>query len=95
MIGEPTSEDKKVAALPSQRLCNEIQLFDLCDLERCSFKVGRYCTNAELLSAFEQISDAEVTPPEVFVEDGEDAGDGEYDDAFEDDEFGDEAEYDE
>lgn len=93
-----TSEEKTVAGLPVQRLCNEIQLFDLCELETCSFKKGTFCANAEMLTAFERISDAEVDRPEVFVneeqEDGDEAGDEEYDDAFEV-EFGDEAEYDE
>jgi hypothetical protein len=86
-----------VAKLPAQRLCNEIQLFDLCDLDTCSSKGGRFCTNAELLTAFERISDAEVVRPEVFVsedlEEGEDACVAGYDDTF-DDEFGDEEGYD-
>lgn len=80
-----------------QRLCNEIQLFDLCELDKCSFKVNKFCTNAELLAAFERISDAEVVRSEAFcnegLEDGDEAGDGDCDDDFEDDEFGDEPEY--
>lgn len=99
MTAEPASDSKKVAAVPAQRLCNEIQLFDLCDLEKCSFKVERFCTNAELLEDFERISDAEVVRPGVYVsEDSEECEDGfaeECDDAFEDDEFEDDAEYDE
>lgn len=90
-------KDKAVAAVQVQRLCNEIQLFDLCDLETCSSKEGKFCTNAEMLTAFERISDAEVVRPEVFIsddmEEGEDAGDEEYDDAFDGDGFEDEAEY--
>ena len=98
MTTEQVAEDRPAAALPAQRLCNEIQLFDLCDLETCSFKNGRFCSNAGQLAAFERISDAEVVRPEVFIseelEEGEDAGDEEYDEEFDDDESGDEAEHD-
>jgi hypothetical protein len=95
---ERIAEDRPVAALPAQRLCNEIQLFDLCDLETCSFKEGRFCANAGKLAAFERISDAVVVRPEVFIseelEEGEEDNGEEYDDAFDDDESGDEAGYD-
>jgi hypothetical protein len=88
----------KTPAQPVQRLCNEIQLFDLCDLEVCTFKEGKFCTNAEHLAAFEQIADAEVRS-EVFasdeLEDDGDAGDEVYDEAFDDDEFDDERGYEE
>ncbi len=40
-----------------QRLCSEIQLFDLCDLDSCRFKQSRFCTNAELLAKFESIKE--------------------------------------
>ena len=46
-------------AKPAQRLCSEIQLFDLCDLDRCAFKNGRFCTQKELLARFEQLPDEE------------------------------------
>jgi hypothetical protein len=46
---------------PVQRLCNESQLFDLCDLERCGHKKDRYCTNGELLTRFERISEKDDT----------------------------------
>ena len=98
MTGEHAAGNRVVTKLPAQRLCNEIQLFDLCELEKCTLKVGRFCTDAALLTAFEQISDAELTR-EVLVseelEEGEGACDEEYDDAFEEDGLGDEAEYDE
>ena len=32
---------------PVKRLCSEIQLFDLCDLEYCKHKVERFCENPE------------------------------------------------
>ena len=42
-----------------QRLCSEIQLFDLCERVDCAFKKGRYCTNQDILARFEAISDDE------------------------------------
>ncbi len=48
---------------PVQRLCSEIQLFDLCDLERCSHKEGRFCSNVELLTRFERISEKDDMRP--------------------------------
>lgn len=98
MAAHKNSIDKAAATAPVLRLCNEIQLFDLCDLDTCSYKDGKFCCNAEYLSAFERISDAEVIRPEVFaseeLEEGEDGSDEEYDEDFEDDECGEEAEYD-
>ena len=76
------------AGLP-QRLCSEIQLFDLCDLTACTFKTGRFCTNPDLISRFEKIADEELRAPERFVSgdldedefsDDEDAYDDEMDD---------------
>ena len=98
MAAQKVSKDMAAATAPVQRLCNEIQLFDLCDLDTCSYKDGKFCCNAEYLSAFERISDAEVIRPEVFaseeLEEGEDGSDEGFDDAFEDDGYGEEAEYD-
>jgi hypothetical protein len=102
MADERAVKDRTAAAIPEPRLCNEIQLFDLCDLDACSSKEGRFCRNAELLSAFERISDVEAGPQVLTseeAEEGEDAGGEEYDDAFGDDgfddeEIGDDAEYD-
>jgi len=42
-----------------QRLCSEIQLFDLCERNKCEFKKGRYCTNGDILARFEATSDEE------------------------------------
>jgi hypothetical protein len=42
-----------------QRLCSEIQLFDLCERADCVFKRGRYCTDDGMLSRFEAICDDE------------------------------------
>ncbi len=43
-----------------QRLCSEIQLFDLCDLNSCKQKEGRFCTNPDLLDRFEKIAENEL-----------------------------------
>jgi hypothetical protein len=40
-----------------KRLCGEIQLFDLCDLDQCNHKDGRFCTHSDLLTRFERIAD--------------------------------------
>ena len=68
----------------AQRLCSEIQLFDLCDLSSCNSKNGRFCTNQELLGRFEKIADEEVRTPEYFI--SEENDDAEVDD--EDEQFG-------
>lgn len=57
-------EIEELKTLP-QRLCSEIQLFDLCDLEKCSFKDGRFCTDARLIKKFEAIADEEEKRPAV------------------------------
>jgi hypothetical protein len=69
----------------TQRLCSEIQLFDLCDLDYCNSKQGRFCTNPDALQRFEAIKEEE---PEQYIseeledEDSEDLG---FDEAFDDD----------
>jgi len=65
-----------------QRLCSEIQLFDLCSDEKCSKKNGRYCTDEVLLNKFEAISNEEDFSSDQYLEDeAEDDGD---DDVFSD-----------
>ena len=56
---EPNEESGEETAQPVKRLCNEIQLFDLCDLSRCGFKEGQFCTDELLLKRFEAINDVE------------------------------------
>jgi hypothetical protein len=64
-----------------QRLCSEIQLFDLCELERCGHKNGRFCSNEDLVARFERISEREYRiEPREDRSDDED-GDG-YDDGY-------------
>jgi hypothetical protein len=76
---------------PLQRLCSEIQLFDLCYLERCNHKEGRFCTNGELLTGFERISEKDDTnsylpeEPEEGEETDEDACGDALDDRGDDD----------
>lgn len=85
-------EDNKKA----QRLCSEIQLFDLCELDVCAHKNGRYCTKGDLIARFEAIADDEERTPEQYfaeeLEDVEGAGDLGYDEAFGVDEYGEEDE---
>jgi hypothetical protein len=89
--------DEAAEAPPKQvrRLCNEIQLFDLCELEKCRFKDGRYCTDGDLLNRFEAIAEEELRPA-VREGGGDDLDDGEvdeeeFDDVFDEDVFGDES----
>ncbi|MCM2357739.1 MAG: hypothetical protein NDI77_06295 [Geobacteraceae bacterium] len=77
-----------------QRLCSEIQLFDLCERDVCSHKDGRYCTKGDILARFEAILDEEERSPEQFMadelDDVEGADDLGYDDAYGVDEYGEE-----
>lgn len=77
-----------------QRLCSEIQLFDLCEKDVCSHKDGRYCTKGDILAKFEAITEQEERSPEQFMadelDDVEGAGDLGYDEAYAVDEYGEE-----
>jgi hypothetical protein len=53
--------------IPTQRLCSEIQLFDLCDLDSCRHKTGRFCSDPALLSRFEKIADEEIRTSERYM----------------------------
>jgi len=85
--------EEAVPAEPVKRLCNEIQLFDLCDREKCGFKEGVYCTEPDLLRKFESIAEEDDRPPASRDRDGGEEDDeewdddGEYDDSFEDERF--------
>src|SRR5690349_17251290 len=88
MKTEPTQTEP---AKQAKRLCSEIQLFDLCDLERCGHKDGRFCTDEDLLARFEHIpeeDDSDTTQLDFGESDEDEDGEG--------DEFGygDEAEED-
>lgn len=60
----PDSEPKP--EIIPQRLCSEIQLFDLCDLDSCNQKKGRFCTDPLLLGRFEKIAEDELRAPERY-----------------------------
>lgn len=69
----------------AKRLCSEIQLFDLCDLDSCSHKNGRFCTNEKLLAKFESIREEADEAKLVYSEDEDDEdGQDEYDENFDD-----------
>jgi len=82
-------EPQKKSTVADQRLCSEIQLFDLCDIEGCHLRRGRFCSNEELISKFESIKEEDDTPDLVYAEDDyENEGESdfeEYDDDFEGD----------
>lgn len=94
----PEAMESVTATQPVQRLCNEIQLFDLCDRSSCSSKSGRFCTDTDLLIRFEKIEEQESRrpdpdPSEEWDEEHEDGFDEElehdddlYDEDFYDDE---------
>ena len=80
----------------TQRLCSEIQLFDLCELDACGHKDGRFCTRGEILERFEAIKEEDERAPEQYLseeldedEESEELG---FDEAYGDDEYGDEEE---
>ncbi|ACH39419.1 hypothetical protein Gbem_2409 [Citrifermentans bemidjiense Bem] len=74
----------------TKRLCSEIQLFDLCDLDTCTCKDGRYCTNPAILERFEAIKEEDERThyvAEEYEEEDEDAEDLDgHDDDYEEDE---------
>jgi hypothetical protein len=74
-----------------KRLCSEIQLFDLCDLDTCRDRDGRYCTKRELLDKFEAIQEEDTRSPEQFLADeldeSEEADDLSDDEGFDADDY--------
>ena len=79
-------ESPKESTASVQRLCSEIQLFDLCDLDGCHLRKGRFCSNEDLLKKFESIKEEDETPDLVYDED-ELVSDGESDFEEYDEEF--------
>ena len=77
----------------AQRLCSEIQLFDLCDLDTCCQKNGRYCTNPEVLARFEAIKEEDERSPEQYLteefDDEDETEELDGDEEFGADEYGD------
>ncbi|HBG04214.1 MAG: hypothetical protein A2075_15845 [Geobacteraceae bacterium GWC2_58_44] len=78
----------------AQRLCSEIQLFDLCDLDVCSHKDGRFCTEAGILERFEAIKEEDERSPEQYLaeelEEDEESEELGFEEAFDADDYGDE-----
>jgi hypothetical protein len=89
-MADETAEELSPAA---RRLCSEIQLFDLCDLDSCRYKSSRFCTNEELLVKFESIREEDERNTLLYVEDEEGAETGsesDFDDtsdSFDDEDF--------
>lgn len=74
-----TAEKESITA--AQRLCSEIQLFDLCELDSCRFRCNRYCTNEELLSKFESIAEEDDRQALLYEdEEADDEGDSDFND---------------
>jgi hypothetical protein len=82
------SDSEPKSDVLTQRLCSEIQLFDLCDLDSCLSKNGRFCTDPALLGRFEKIADDELRAPERYVSEeiddaeADESDNGDYDDKF-------------
>lgn len=58
----PDSDEAEAPKELPRRLCSEIQLFDLCELERCMFKDDKFCTDPEMLARFESEAEPEDRP---------------------------------
>lgn len=91
MSEEKTEEKAEEKTAPADRLCSEIQLFDLCEKGVCRDKNGRYCTNEELLAKFEAIKEEDEANSLVYdeeeLEDGDDFDDDEMSDDFNEDDY--------
>ena len=79
----------------TRRLCSEIQLFDLCELDTCCQKDGRFCTDEKVLERFEAIKEEDERSPEQYLVEDLDEDDeleelSDDDEAFDADEYGDE-----
>ncbi|GEM_PF-475476 len=76
-----------------RRLCSEIQLFDLCELDNCDFKDGRFCTNPEMLASFEAVAEPEDTQNRYIDKGEEEAEEDIYSEEFDDDDDEDDERY--
>ena len=84
---EQNATEPDVEELP-RCLCSEIQLFDLCELTRCSFKDGRFCTHADLLARFEALAEPADRPAQHYDDDEDDEEDEQYPEEREEDDEG-------
>lgn len=62
---QKNAEPDELPAEPVPRLCSEIQLFDLCELDSCRFRQGRFCTEQSLLRRFEEISEDDTSQQRI------------------------------
>lgn len=69
-INKALEDAGELKELP-RRLCSEIQLFDLCELERCHFKDDKFCTDPEMLARFEAEAEPADRPVWHFEKDEE------------------------
>lgn len=60
-VEELSGKETETKEVP-RRLCSEIQLFDLCELQKCHFKDDRFCTDPEMLARFEAAAEPEERP---------------------------------
>jgi hypothetical protein len=81
-----TAENTENGITRIDRLCSEIQLFDLCDLESCRYKNGRFCTDEKLLARFEAIKEEDDRPALLYDETEEEDDSTDFDE-FDEDEF--------
>lgn len=86
-VEEQIATEPDVDELP-RRLCSEIQLFDLCELTRCSFKDGRFCTHADLLARFEALAEPDDRPAQRYDDDDDDEEEQQYPEEREEDDDG-------
>lgn len=77
-----TSSRPKPDILP-QRFCTEIQLFDLCDLDSCKHRSGRFCNDPVLLARFERIAEVELRTPDRYVTEGVEDDESDHADKYE------------
>ena len=83
---DANSSESPVESLP-KRLCSEIQLFDLCELERCRFRDERFCTDPEMIARFEAVAEPVERPVDSSHEEDDDIfEEHDCDDEFDDDE---------
>lgn len=61
-MDEPVKQEVKAPP----RLCSEIRLFDLCELDSCTARDGRFCTDPQLLRRFEAIAEKDETSSDRF-----------------------------
>ena len=86
-VTPPEADDAEMTASPVQRLCSEIKLFDLCELDDCSYREGRFCNDRRMLESFEKIADVEQRVPDGFDESDFDEDEDDlsgYDDEYDD-----------